>query len=44
VSNDFGSYLQAEELADTLFRENHTEWVRKALLTVARWVGVETVA
>lgn len=36
VANDFGSYLQAEELADTLFRENHTEWVRKALLTVAR--------
>ncbi len=36
VANDFGSYLQAEELADTLYREDHSEWTRKALLTVAR--------
>lgn len=36
VSNDFGSYLEAERLADELFMKDHQEWNRRSLLTTAR--------
>lgn len=36
VSNDFGSYLEAERLADDLFTNDHAEWVKKSMLTTAR--------
>ncbi|WVQ93324.1 hypothetical protein IAU59_000392 [Kwoniella sp. CBS 9459] len=33
VSNDFGSYLQAEKLMDECYLNNRTEWTKKSILT-----------
>ncbi|RXK39024.1 starch phosphorylase [Tremella mesenterica] len=33
VSNDFGSYLEAQRLVDDLFKNDPEEWTKKAILT-----------